>query len=482
MRKKIGILSIIFLFFNCLSLSSQMRNPVVAGKWYPADSQDLSKLIDNLLEKAEAKAPSDNLRALVVPHAAYVYSGRVAAEAYKVIQGQEYDSVVIIGPSHRYGFEGVSIYPKGAYRTPLGDVPVDEQLASRLSQVSGFEYTPRAHEKEHSVEVQVPFIQKTLPQAKIVPVVMGFQTPQYIRTLSQALSEAISGGNVLVVVSTDMSHHLPQKKAHSKDSKTISLIESFKTRTLMKKITRRENIMCGGGAVVSALLYAQNKGKARVKTLKYADSSQFGGPQDRVVGYLAAAVYARSSSGSSSNFSLSDKEKRKLLWTARSAINHYVKKKEVFDYTPQSAHLKTKKGVFVTLKKEGRLRGCIGMVEPKIPLYKAVIQAAIYAACKDTRFSPVSEEELEDLQIQISVLSSLEKIKAPRKIKVGQHGLVVAKNNQRGLLLPQVAVENGWNRKRFLQQTCVKAGLPKDAWKSGAEIFIFEALVFPDEG
>lgn len=479
MRKKIWIFGIVFLFIGCLSVSPKIRRPVVAGQWYPADAQALSQQIETLLEKAEGEAASDHIQGLVVPHAAYIYSGRVAAEAYKLIQGQEYDSVVIIGPSHQYGFEGVSIYPQGAYRTPLGDVPVDEQLASRLSRVSGFDYIPRAHEKEHSVEAQVPFIQKTLPQAKIVPVVMGFQTAEFIQTLSRALTQVLSDKNVLVVASTDMSHHLPRKRAREKDSETISLIESSKTRTLMKKIARRENIMCGGGPVISTLLYAQNKGKARVEVLKYADSSQFGGPQDKVVGYMAAAVYARSSSESASSFSLSEQEKKKLLWIARSAIDHYVKKKEAFHYNPQDPQLKTKKGVFVTLKKKGRLRGCIGFIEPKIPLCQAVVQAAVFAACRDNRFSPVSQEELDDLQIQISVLSPLKKINDPREIKVGQHGLVVSHNNHRGLLLPQVAVENGWNRKKFLQQTCVKAGLSRNAWKSGADIFIFEAVVFP---
>lgn len=477
MKEKIQIFSILLFFTACVSLSPKIRDPIVAGQFYPAQGETLSAQIESFLAKTQVEAPSEGLQVLIVPHAGYVYSGQVAAEAYSLVKGKNFQSVVIIAPSHRYRFEGVSIYPQGGYKTPLGVAEIDESLASRLSTVSGFNYIPAAHEKEHAVEVQIPFIQKTLPQAKIVPVVMGNQTSPTITTLAKSLSKVLPGENALVIASTDMSHYLPKEKARAKDSQTISLIKSLKTKTLMKKVTEGENIMCGGGPVVSALVYAQEKGKPRVKILKYADSSQSGGPRNRVVGYLSAAVYTSSPPGASS-FSLSGEEKERLLELAQSAITLYIKENKILNYHPQNPKFLTKKGVFVTIEKKGELRGCIGFIEPRLPLYQTLIQAAVFASTKDARFPPVSPDELDDLKIEISILSSLKKINNPGKIEVGKHGLVVTQGDKKGLLLPQVAVENGWSGKTFLDQACLKAGLRPDCWKKGADIYIFEAIVF----
>ena len=272
-----------------------------------------------------------------------------------------------------------------------------------------------------------------------------------------------------------MSHFLPKDKANALDKGTIKLIQSQNLSPLIKKLERRENIMCGGGGVVSALLYAQALGAAQVEVLRYADSSSAGGPESQVVGYLSAAVYSR---GSETSFSLSPEEKKELLQLARSAISSYVKENKVINAKSQNPLLLTKKGAFVTLKKNGMLRGCIGFIEPVAPLYQTVIQAAIYAASKDVRFPPVSPSEIRDLEVEISVLSPLRKIHDPNLIRVGKHGLVIEKAGHKGLLLPQVPVENHWSRKTFLQQTCMKAGLPKDAWKADADIYIFEAVIF----
>jgi AmmeMemoRadiSam system protein A len=163
---------------------------------------------------------------------------------------------------------------------------------------------------------------------------------------------------------------------------------------------------------------------------------------------------------------------------ARSSINQFIREEKVLHYETQSLILLSKKGAFVTLKKEGHLRGCIGYIEPVLPLYQTIIRASIFAACKDPRFLPVSVDELEELEIEISVLTPLKKIQTPRLVEVGKHGLVISKGGKTGLLLPQVPVENRWSRETFLQQACLKAGLPENAWKTGADIFIFEAVVF----
>jgi len=477
MVRKIFFFFIIFLFFCTSSALTQgLRKPVWDGPFYEKNRERLSSQIDRFLQNVKMNGlPSGEIQAIIVPHAGYVCSGQIAAYGYKLVQGKDYETVIIIGPSHRYGFEGCSIYPQGEYQTPLGRAEIDRELASELSKASRFKYVPQAHQTEHSIEVQIPFIQKTLPKSKIVPIVMGFPRKKTILTLAKALSKVLPEKKVLVIVSTDMSHFEPKKKANEIDSNTISLIQSFKTDTLIKKIENHENIMCGGGPVAASLLYVQERGKPKVQILKYGDSTLCGSSPSSVVGYLAAAVFSKLQPA---KFSLSPKEKEELLQIARLAINQFVKEKKILNYKTRNPNFLIKKGAFVTIKKRGRLRGCIGFIEPLFPLYQTIISASIYAACQDSRFLPLSPEELKELSIEISALSPLEKINNPNHIKVGKHGLVISKNGKKGLLLPQVPVENHWSKEEFLEQTCLKAGLSRHDWKKGAEIYIFEAIVF----
>lgn len=476
MRPKTVLYFFSLLICTSLVWPQGIRKPVVAGAFYDDDPERLSQLIDLYLQNVKRDAlPDREILALLAPHAGYVYSGQVAAHAYRLVQAKDYKTVVIIGPTHRYGFEGCSIYPKGAYQTPIGTVSVDDALASELMKVSGFEYVPEAHRLEHSIEVQIPFIQKVLPQAKIVPVVMGFQSRRTIVTLAHALSVVLPGKKALVIASTDLSHRLPKQKATETDSGTISLIQSFETDSLIKKLERGENIMCGGGPVVSALIYTQGFGDPGVKVLQRADSSDAGAPQTQVVGYVAAALYHKSPAAP---FHIPEKEKKELLKLAKSAIASFLKEKKILDYKTQDPNLSAHRGAFVTLRNKGTLRGCIGFIEPVFPLYETIIRGAIYAACQDYRFPPVTADELENLEIEISVLTTPEKIQDPRVIEVGRHGLILIKGENKGLLLPQVAVENGWSPEEFLEHACLKAGLPRNAWKTGADIYIFEALVF----
>ncbi len=476
MRTKTALPFLSLLICASLVWSQGIRKPVVAELFYDKDADRLSQQIDLYLQNVKQDAlPSGEILALIAPHAGYIYSGQVAAHAYRLVQAKDYKTVVIIGPSHRYGFEGCSIYSKGAYQTPLGTVDVDEDLASELSKVSGFEYVPQAHQQEHSIEVQVPFIQKTLPSAQIVPIVMGLQSRRTIVTLAQALSVVLPGKKALVVASTDLSHRLPKHKATETDSGTISLIQSFETNSLIKKLERGENIMCGGGPVVSALIYTQGFGEPGVTVLHRADSSDAGAPQTQVVGYVAAALYHKSPAVP---FHISKKEQKELLKLAKSAIAYFLKEEKILDYKTQNPNLSVQRGAFVTLKNKGTLRGCIGFIEPVFPLYETIIRGAIYAACQDYRFPPVTPDELNHLEIEISVLTTPEKIGDHRAIEVGRHGLIITKGENKGLLLPQVAVENKWSLEEFLEHACLKAGLPRDAWKTGADVYIFEAIVF----
>jgi hypothetical protein len=475
--KKMLAAAIFLLACLAAAPGQEIRRAVWAGQFYDADAARLGSQIDGFLKNAAGTALADPILALIVPHAGYIYSGRVAAEAYRLIQGKAIDSVVIIGPSHRYGFRGCSIYMKGGFETPLGVAGIDEALASEIAKASGFNYIAEAHREEHSIEVQVPFVRKVLPGAKIVPIVMGSQNAATVRSLADALAKVLPGKKAVVIASTDMSHFLPKEEAGRVDADTASLIRSQKTKEILDKIEAGENIMCGGGPVVATILYAQKRGKTEVTALSYADSSSFGGP---VVGYLSAVLTSkeRPAEDVSPRFTLSDDEKGELLRLARTAVTQFVEQGTVCSYNTQNPNFQAPKGAFVTLKKGGELRGCIGYIEPVAPLYQTVLQTAVYAASKDPRFEPVSKAELQALEYEISVLTPLEPVADPKSVEVGKHGLVISMGERKGLLLPQVPVENGWNRDQFLSQTCLKAGLPSDAWKKGAKIFSFEAIVF----
>jgi len=454
-----------------------IRKAVVAGQFYPGGKDLLSRQIDLFLREAPRETIDATIRGLIVPHAGYVYSGKIAARAYAAASGSSVETVVIIGPAHHLGFHGCSVYQEGGYETPLGIAEIDAPLAKRISRSGGFLFRPGAHREEHSIEVQVPFIQTVFPGAKIVPILMGYPESETVLALSAALKKCLPGTRSLIIASTDLSHFLAHEEASVRDEETIRSIRELKTKSLLRKIERGANIMCGGGPVLSLLEYARAYPGTTVKAFAYADSSEAGGPEDRVVGYFAGAVISPSTP-----FSLSPWEKDRLLQISRTALSRSLLSQPIDVPPPSNPNLLRKRGTFVTLKKKGSLRGCIGFSEPILPLYQSVIQAVIFAAKRDPRFPPVSRSELPDLEIEISVLGPLVPLDTPRNIKIGTHGLIIEKNDARGLLLPQVPVENGWSRSTFLKQVCRKAGLPIDGWESGARLYTFEAIVFRESG
>jgi AmmeMemoRadiSam system protein B/AmmeMemoRadiSam system protein A len=474
MRKAVSILFLVLL--PLCARGQKVREAQFAGTFYDSRPKALSQQVDNYLGRAQGEArQAEKPCVLIVPHAGYSCSGPVAASAYRLVQGLDFETVVIVGTSHQGGLSGCSIYPEGGYQTPLGVAIVDASLSQEISRISGFTYFPSAHQNEHSIEVQIPFIQKVLPRAKIVPILMGTPSPKTISTLAESLVQALRGKRILLVVSTDLSHYYPKDKANSVDGETVALIKGLKTDILTDKLQKGENIMCGGGGVVSALLYAQALGSAEIDILQYADSSSTCGPPSEVVGYMAAAVFVHNEDQA---LVLSEKSKKELLDLARVSLELFIRKQEIIAYSPQNRELLGKRGVFVTLKKKDALRGCIGFIEPVGPIHQTVIQASIYASSKDPRFKPVTSDELDEIDIEISVLTPMRKISDPSLVEVGKHGLFVKWKGRSGLLLPQVPVENGWSRRTFLEQACLKAGLSKDAWKSGAKLYVFEADVF----
>jgi hypothetical protein len=473
--RALGRLAAAALLIPALAGAQNVHTAAFAGQFYPAGAAELAAWIDAALTAAAPpSAPPGRVIGLIAPHAGYVYSGRTAAAAYGLVRGLPFETVVIVAPSHRVGFNGVSVWPDGGFETPLGLARVDAALAGEIARAARSNFRADVFAEEHAVEVQVPFVQRALPGATIVPIVMGLPTRTTIRTLAAALAKTCLTKKVLVVASTDLSHFLPKAQAETTDAETAALIRSLRTDTLIRKAEAGENVMCGGGPVAALLLFAEKAGRPKVEILARTDSSGSGGP---VVGYLAAAVLSGTGTGADA-FTLAPDARAELLRLARSAVAEFVGRRAVIEDRSGRAEFAEPRGAFVTLRKRGELRGCIGFIEPVAPLGRAVIQAAIFAATEDPRFPPVAASEIADLRIEISVLAPAREIDNPRGVTVGTHGLIVERDGRKGVLLPQVPVENGWDRETFLEQASLKAGLPRDAWRRGAKISVFEAIVF----
>lgn len=467
----------------------EIREPAVAGSWYPGRPEVLSRDVRGYLEKAKGERVEGEIVALISPHAGYVYSGQVAAHAYKMVEGRSFDSVVVVAPSHYVSFRGVSLYDRGGYRTPLGVVPVDMELSRKMIEKGrGIQFLPEAHAKEHSLEIQLPFLQIALGSFKLVPVVMEPQWSwESCQNLALTMAEAARGKKVLLVASSDLSHFHPQGEAVGLDRVVLNHIDRFDAEGLSRDLKDGRCEACGGGPMVSVMLAAKALGANRGKVLKYLNSGDVTGDRSGVVGY-AAGVFYRGNGGKAAmkedkrvgvDLGLSDEDKRTLRHIAKTVIENKAKRKPVPEFKIDSPLLKENRGAFVTIQKKGQLRGCIGYIEGRGPVWKTVEEMAEAAAFRDPRFPSVTEQELPDLQVEISVLTPLKRISDVREIEVGKHGLYIKKGWSSGLLLPQVATEYGWNRETFLEHTCQKAGLPSNAWKDkDAEIYLFSADIF----
>ena len=470
--------------------SAKVRPAAVAGSFYPADPTELAKMVDGFLAKA-TPPPIADVVALVSPHAGYEYAGQVAAYSYALLKGRKFDRVVVIAPSHYEAFGFSSVYDGAAYTTPLGQVPVDRAFAAKLAamsksiRLSGLGHTPTPDKPEHALEDQLPFLQRVLGQFQLVPIVMGDQSYENCRALGLALAKLIQGTNTLIVASSDLSHYHPYAEAEKIDHKTLKAIEEWDYLSMARNFDSRIWEACGGGPIIAAMIASEHLGASQAKLLDYANSGDTpGGDKTRVVGYGALAfVKPQARAGSAETpFSLSAREKNELLRIARNSVESAVRDHKQYEYSPPAglAALEQERGAFVTLKENGQLRGCIGYVAPMKPLCITVRDVAAFAALRDTRFRPVSASELGALQYEVSVLSPLRRVLDIKEIRVGQHGLIMKRGDTEGLLLPQVPVEEKWDRATFLEETCYKAGLLKNCWQDAdTDIFRFTALVFP---
>ncbi len=499
MRRVCFVLLSIFIVMETYSQSrSGDRQPVAAGRFYSANKEILEKDLRQLFEICVKGTNNIKVRAIISPHAGYVFSGKVAASAFSTVdKNSEFKNIFVIGSSHIMAFEGASVYDAGDFITPLGKIKVNSDIASKLKQENKlFNFPVNAHIQEHSLEVQMPFIQYYLSgNPMIVPVIIGTNNTNNLKKIAEILKPWFVPEN-LFVISSDFSHYPDYKNGNEVDNYTANSLISGNPQTFIdalrknssKNIPGLSTSMCGWTSGLLLLYLAEGNNNLEFKRIDYNNSgdSRYG-DKDQVVGYHAIALVEKSiKSGPiedlSDEISFTEEEKEKLIDIAEDNIRSmlYEKKRTVINEESVPLIFKIPLGAFVTLKINGKLRGCIGRFISSEPLYKVVLESALSSAFDDPRFSPLTKDEFAKTDIEITVLGPMKKIDDIKKIALGKHGIYIKKDVRSGTMLPQVAIENGWSVEEFLGYTSRdKAGLGWDGWKN-ADIYIYEGIVLEE--
>lgn len=464
----------------------KVQHAHLAGSWYPADKSKLTKEIETYFLIAQKKFPvqkNSNTSALIVPHAGYKYSGLCAATAYQAICSEPFDRVIILGPSHQTQVNGIALPNYKEYKTVLGTIPVDTDAVQMLSPKNSlFKTNEHIWQTEHSIEIQLPFLQSCLKDFQIVPLAVGKLSESDINSAAIALSKLLDDNKkTLIIISSDFIHYGRRfgytpgiKKAKKIDQQAVSAILNLSYTDFENLMKEYKPTICGANAIKILLkLLEQNAlGHATCKLVNFYDSQQITGEksEDSFVTYAGIVCTT----------TFSREEESVLLKLARQAIRKklFPEKKLSLDWFAPTKNMEQPLGVFVTLKtKNGRLRGCIGRVTTSEPLYKTVQAMAQSAAFHDTRFSPLKKGELQNISISITILMTPKPVASYNDIVIGKHGIILEKNGRSALYLPQVAPEQGWNIKQTLESLSQKAGLPKDGWKD-ANFKVFEGFEF----
>lgn len=475
-------------------MEAKIRKPAVAGQFYAENATELNQSIKDCFSSC-SNPILNHVRAVIVPHAGYVFSGVTAASAFASIsKDAHYDHIFLLGPSHHVYLGKASVnIGASAYATPLGNVEVDTLIGKKLLEESdAFTYDPNAHENEHCLEVELPLLQYHFGKvAPIVPIIIATQELSDLKEIAQTLEPYFTEKN-LFVISSDFSHYPAYLDAKwvdglTKDSIMTGKAESFVNATIHNQELNIDSLAtsaCGQAAIATLLLMTEKDKTIHPHHILYQNSgdSPYGG-KDRVVGYHSF-VFTQDEekketvdTGSKDSFSLSKEDKEQLKEIARKTI---IASLEGHTYTPKevSSTLKTPCGAFVTLHKNGKLRGCIGHFGEGTPLYLTVERMAKSAAFEDPRFPRVSLEEMKDIDIEISVLTPMKRIYSIDEFELGKHGIYMRKGYYTGTFLPQVAEEVPWTKEEFLGHCAQdKAGIGWDGWKT-AELYTYEAIVF----
>jgi AmmeMemoRadiSam system protein B/AmmeMemoRadiSam system protein A len=488
--------------------AAAVRPPAVAGTFYPADPVELRALVDGLLEAAHPGRPAPPTRALVVPHAGLVFSGRTAAVAFARLPSGTVRRVILLAPSHHVGFSGGALPAADvtAFATPLGDVVIDGESIAALRRDPLFDGPARAHDAEHALEVELPFLQVVAPGARLVPVVIGAATDlDGCVGIARALAALVDDGTV-VVASSDFTHHgarygwspydgpgLPETLL-TVGRRTAERAAAMDPRGFLTQVEVSGDTVCGARpvTVLAALLEGAFDGHGAV--LDLTTSGHVSGRFDLSVTYAALAFegswtpWRRQPTPLARE--LTATEGASLVGLARAAVEarlrHDTSVAAWFAGHPPADRPLTPAGAFVTVNNtgrramtEGRLRACMGVIEATGPVVDAVVQAAVWAT-RDPRFPPLAADELDEVSFEVSVLSPMRKVGSYREIEVGRHGVVLTRDGRRAVFLPQVAGEQGWDRDTMLEHLAAKAGLPRDAWREGATFEVFTAQVFEE--
>ena len=489
----------------------QTQAPVVrpatqANRFYTGDARELSEEVDSFLALHRNDAKYSNVAALIVPHAGYYFSGNVAASAYMAIDAKkQYKRIFLLGPSHHEWLDGASVNTEADwYATPLGNVKVDHETAVALTDTiatphsqrenSVFCYRPEAHDREHCLEVQLPFLQRRFKEVPpIVPIVISTNDYEKLKRMAEVLkpyftdersAEGRSQGENLFVISSDFSHYPKYEDACELDAKTGKAIETGDVEAFIATINAnarsgKRNLAtsaCGEFAIITLMLMLDSQ--YEVKHLMYQNSGDIDNhDHSRVVGYHSFAILRKDNA----SFALSDADKKVLKEIALQSIKDSLDGKRCSDnsslFTIHSS-LNQKCGAFVSLHKHGHLRGCIGHFGEDYPLHEIVAEMARAAAFEDPRFMPVTRDELNDLDIEISVLTPMRRIQSLDEFELHRHGIYIKKGYRSGTFLPQVADEVNWTKEEFVGHCSQdKAGLGWDGWRD-AELYVYEAIIF----
>ena len=470
--------------------NGQTKEPIVrpatqANRFYTGDAEELREEVDSFLRMHRGRTQYENVAAVIVPHAGYYYSGYVAASAYMSIDNKKsYKRIFLLGPSHHEWLDGASVNTEADYyATPLGDVKVDHETAVKLIEDSVFFYRPEAHDREHCLEVQLPFLQRKYGEhlPPIVPIIISTNDYQKLKRMAEVLKPYFTDEN-LFVISSDFSHYPDYEDACEVDARTGKAIETGQIEEFIATIEANERLgkrnlatsACGQFPIITLMLMLD--GHYEVKHLMYQNSGDISGDHSRVVGYHSFAFLRKDNT----SFVLSDTDKRLLKEIALQSIKDSLDGKPITqpDLSSESSVLSSKCGAFVSLHKHRRLRGCIGHFGEDYPLYEIVAQMARAAAFDDPRFSPVHRDELEDIDIEISVLTPMRRIQSLDEFELHRHGIYIRKGYRSGTFLPQVADEVNWTKEEFVGHCSQdKAGLGWNGWKD-AELYVYEAIVF----
>jgi AmmeMemoRadiSam system protein B/AmmeMemoRadiSam system protein A len=471
------------------------RPPTVAGSFYPADPDSLRKMIDTLLlDRKGQDVSTREIFGLIAPHAGYLYSGKVAGKAYKALIGRKYDAVIIIAPSHQLAFKGASVFSGDAYVTPLGVVNVDKKLASDIASVNTIVKLSMDGHKwkgdtpEHSIEVQLPFLQVTIPGTPVVPIVMGTQDALTQDALMRSIVYAVknSGKKVLLLASTDLSHYHDADSAVSIDGVSLNTLYRYDYFSYQTQFIAGKFEACGGGPIVVVMTAAEQLGATSFVPVNYSHSgkTEAGKNQSKVVGYFSGLIIkARDEEVDETPF-FDQSEIEKVMDIAKKTVINTVTKNNEKEYEIQLIpyNLSFPKAAFVTIHKHGSLRACMGHTFPTESLINEIKYAAKLAATSDYRFGPLRLQELDSLQYEVTVLSRMKRVLDINKIVVGKDGLLIRMGNNQGVFLPQVASEKNWDITSYLENLCYKAGLPKDAYfQPEAQLYSFRALIIKEE-